>query len=626
MKLWFEGDLAEIDEGVGLLAEELDFSKERNGFLITVKKRPGNLNIVVSDDAAKIEYSEKSHFFRGLNQVLGHLKQDKKIEIEEVPQFKSCGAMLDASRNGVLKVEKVKFLLRKMATMGFNQLMMYTEDTYEVKELPYFGYMRGRYTSEEIREMDSYAQILGIEMIPCIQTLAHLREALKWEYADDIRDTDDILLLGEEKTYDFLNKIISSAIEPYRTNRIHIGMDEAHELGLGRYLDKNDYTHRYELMNQHLTEVTKITDNLQLKPMIWSDMYFTLGSEKNTVYDPDALFPSKMVEQIPDVQLVYWNYYQHQKEEYINMFNKHMELKKDIIFAGGIWTWNGIVPNYSKTWFASNAGLQAAKEVGIKEVFATMWGDNGQETSLLTVLPGLQLFAEHAFSRKIVKEKIKTNFKFCTDSNLDDFLIISKLDEVPSVSKYNLNSSMTAKVLLWQDLLIGLYDKNIEGLPLNNYYNDLTKQLEIARDRNKNFYNLFDFYAKLAKVLSIKAELGIQLKEMYIDDQKEKMKKKIQTIHLLKEEVNILRIAHRTLWLDNNKPFGWEVLDIRYGGLLSRIETTIYRLTTWVEGGSSNIEELDAKRLLYKGPYGNPEGTIGNALYHRIVTASAFSN
>lgn len=81
--------------------------------------------------------------------------------------------------------------------------MVYTEDTYEVKAYPYFGYMRGRYTEEELKECDQYAAELGIEMIPCIQTLAHLTEALKWNYAIDIRDTADILLAGSEATYTF---------------------------------------------------------------------------------------------------------------------------------------------------------------------------------------------------------------------------------------------------------------------------------------------------------------------------------------------------------------------------------------------------------------------------------------
>lgn len=48
------------------------------------------------------------------------------------------------------------------------------------KDEPYFGAYRGRYSAAEIREMDDYAQKFGVELVPCIQTLAHLHNALKW--------------------------------------------------------------------------------------------------------------------------------------------------------------------------------------------------------------------------------------------------------------------------------------------------------------------------------------------------------------------------------------------------------------------------------------------------------------
>ena len=35
--------------------------------------------------------------------------------------------------------------------------MLYTEDTYEVDGQPYFGYMRGRYSKEEMKEIDDFA-------------------------------------------------------------------------------------------------------------------------------------------------------------------------------------------------------------------------------------------------------------------------------------------------------------------------------------------------------------------------------------------------------------------------------------------------------------------------------------
>ena len=63
------------------------------------------------------------------------------------------GVMLDCSRNGVLKPESVKRYIDILSRLGYNCLMLYTEDTYEVDNQPYFGYLRGRYSQEELKEI-----------------------------------------------------------------------------------------------------------------------------------------------------------------------------------------------------------------------------------------------------------------------------------------------------------------------------------------------------------------------------------------------------------------------------------------------------------------------------------------
>ena len=72
--------------------------------------------------------------------------------------------------------------------MGLNMLMVYCEDSFEVKNQPYFGYMRSKYSQEELKELDTYASLFGIEMIPCVQTLAHLTDTLRWECFRDIKE------------------------------------------------------------------------------------------------------------------------------------------------------------------------------------------------------------------------------------------------------------------------------------------------------------------------------------------------------------------------------------------------------------------------------------------------------
>ena len=92
----------------------------------------------------------------------------------------ALGVMLDVSRNAVMNMENLKRFLDVLAKMGYNCMFLYAENTYEVDGEPYFGYMRGRYSKKEMKEIDAFAASLGITVIPCIQTLAHLNAIFRW--------------------------------------------------------------------------------------------------------------------------------------------------------------------------------------------------------------------------------------------------------------------------------------------------------------------------------------------------------------------------------------------------------------------------------------------------------------
>ncbi len=85
--------------------------------------------------------------------MLENLKENAEFEINETPQFDTIGVSLDCSRNGVIKVSKVKEIIEILAVMGINLLALYTENTYEIQGEPYFGYMRGRYSHKELKEL-----------------------------------------------------------------------------------------------------------------------------------------------------------------------------------------------------------------------------------------------------------------------------------------------------------------------------------------------------------------------------------------------------------------------------------------------------------------------------------------
>ena len=55
---------------------------------------------------------------------------------------------------------------------------------------------------------------------------------------------------------------------------------------------------------------------------------------------------------------------------------------------------------------------------------------------------------------------------------------------------------------------------------------------------------------------------------------------------------------HRSNWFGLYKPFGWEVLDLRYGGLITRLETMHERLIAYLDPSDdtvTKIEELEVE-------------------------------
>ena len=147
------GDLditvADADEDIAVTVESTDESM---------------LSVALDKNSAAITYGGgTSRFLRSLATLNGWLREDKKQgNVREFTHFDTNGSMLDMSRHAVMKVDTVKYVLRKMALMGLNMFMLYTEDTYEIEGRPYFGHMRGRYSHDELRELDSYASTLGI--------------------------------------------------------------------------------------------------------------------------------------------------------------------------------------------------------------------------------------------------------------------------------------------------------------------------------------------------------------------------------------------------------------------------------------------------------------------------------
>ena len=627
MNLKFNGDqdlIRSIEEGSRLLLSE----KKQDGtaaMTFSLEKAPedASSSIVKKGDTCTVRFQEPAQYFRLFNYALHHSSED--FSLEEKPYFSRRGFMLDCSRNAVANPEKLRSLVRRLAKMGMNQLFLYMEDTYEVPGYPYFGTYRGKYTREELRDLDKYCALFGIELVPCIQTLAHLHSFLRWHNSRPLRDTGDILKVGSKEVYTFIRNLLESLRSCFSTRNIHIGMDEAHMLGLGNYLRENGYEESSVLIRRHTDRVLELCQETGWTPMMWSDMYITANTGGG-YYNVKASTDTSGWEKPPrELGMVYWDYYNTRKDIYHHMLRVHKALSDRVIFAGGIWNWNGISPNYGKAFCCSRLALEACRQEGIQEVFATGWMDNCAETPIDAIYPGLAVFSFLCFHEDLYEEELSTYFRDCIDAELEDFLLLDLLDALFKGSGKNLTADNPSKYLLYQDPMLGIFDYHLKDTDTETYYRTLADKLKSKAETPGEYQEFFRFYYYLSLVLSRKADLGIRIKTAY--DAKD-----LSTLKEISEEVipNIIRnltvmhTSRESLWFADAKPFGYELLDIRLGGVKTRLESCRRRLQSFLEGKVQTLEELEQERLPYwelgDAKPQDPKAELRENLWDKIIS------
>ena len=511
--------------------------------------------------------------------------------------YRHFGVMLDCSRNAVVKVEQVKRLIDLLVKMDYNCLQLYLEDTYEVAGEPYFGYMRGRYTVEEIREIDSYAAQKGVELIPCIQTLAHLPSPRKNAPYWGMFDINDILLCDDERTYEFIDRCFAAVAKAFTSRKVNIGMDEAHLLGSGKYMDKHGYTPRFEILTRHLAKVNELAQKYGFEPIMWSDMFFR-PINNGGYYGRGLHIPKEVREQIPEnVALAYWDYYTQDSETYDDMFTAHLETNREIWFAGGAWTWCGFAPFNRFSLWSMKPAMESVRKYGIQDVIITMWGDHGGECSFFAILPALYTIRQYA-DGNFDEAKIKAGFEEIFGIAYDDFCALDLPNDTGN-ERWNGTGwcENPCKALLFQDPFQGLWDKDLQnGTRVFSYRKHAQKLYTLSRQTGEYGY-IFKALSDLCYVMDIKAELGVKTREAYANKDKAALTALAKDYAVCALRVKAFHKSFYELWHKENKAFGWEVQDIRLGGLYRRLKTCQEMLLQYLSGELACIEELEAELL-----------------------------
>ncbi len=545
-----------------------------------------HLSVELRDNKAVIHYDCTSSISRGL--MLLSIALSKGVTTFNITQkrhFKDLGVMLDVSRNGVLTLDAIKDMIDRLSALGFTFLMLYTEDLYTLDNYPSFGYMRGKYSHDDLKCIDEYAYEMGLELIPCIQTLGHLDNFLQWDTSKNIKDTTDCLYIGKEETYNFISEQIKTANQCFRSKRLHIGLDEAQSAGLGQLLLDKGYQDRFKMFNGHLKKVVELCSGYDYEIIMWSDMFFKLGST-SVDYTTDFSVPQNILDDIPNVNLCYWDYYKTDELHYKQNLESHKIFNRPISFAGGNWTWGAFLPHTIRTKDTLLPALKVCVEEKVNMVFSTAWGDDGAETNLMLAVANFAYLSEYCYYTKE-----------CTEENINDARYavspcgpeILKCFECFYVNNENDNPG---KGLVYCDLYFDLLANRWD---LNECIANFKKALDLIKD-SKDAYATF--CNDLFKLCIKKAEVIKTLRASYvIKDRKSLDSIANYDIAILIELYENLIKSYKFQRHLSYKRYGWELHCHRFGGIIERLKYVRENLNEYINNEVTTIEELEETPL-----------------------------
>ncbi len=628
-KMILEED-SKLKAGISYLQSELKFQMQEDGFPVTFCKAGETTAIQVKKDkdSACITYGRMVGAFRGLFLLIAH-QDEESFCIEENCCFNDFGAMIDMSRNAVMKPESVKRLIVKMALLGYESMQVYTEDTLKVAEEEYMGYGRGAYYCEEIKAMDQFAMQFGIELIPCIECLAHLNQLCIYSRYSLMMDTSDILMVGAPRTYEFIEHIFQMISECYSSRKVNVGMDEASMLGRGGYLEKNGYRPRAELMAEHTAKVNEIAKKYGFEMSMWSDMFYGLMFKENRTEKETEILNS-----LPkDVRLIYWDYGTTDYEACANRMENHLRITDNVAFAGGSWKWWGLVPNNQHGIFTQEVAIKACKEKGVQNYLLTCWGDNGAEASNFAVLPCFFAVSRLAYERNMVgencaydwanltkeqQEAYEKEFFTLTQMSWEDFMqieCINRLNLDPEVKPFN-NAN---KYFFYNDPIKGMFD-SLAKPEYKEIYAQHAKTIARVKERSGEYAYLFDAVEKMADVLALKCCLGVEIRQAYEAKDMEALTTIAnELIPQIIEKVDAFYDAFKKQWHIDNKSFGFDVQCIRIGGVKQRLIYVKQQLLDLISGEITEIAELEEPSLPFGLYLGHKDA---NQLYYNEWKAS----
>lgn len=510
--------------------------------------------IEVSETKILIKYNEYPglvHAFATLAQ-LNHVNKIECCIIQDKPSIQLRGFMLDISRDKTPSIDTIKQIIRWMSMVKMNHFELYVEGfSLALPSFPKLPYDTP-ITVGEYQELEHYAKIYGIDMVPNINTFGHMT---KWLELDDYKHLAECPNGFERgniyypsstvdpinpKSFELVNTIVNDVLSYSNSSLFNINGDEPFELGLGMSHSECERLGKGKVYIDFISKVCDIVKNEGRTPLVWGDII--------------AKHPEVLSEVPKDITVIDWGYdYRHNFDYRASCLHQH---NIPFLLAPGTSSWNSFAYRHKDMIATTNNAVDSCIKYGGLGVLMTDWGDYGHSQTFPFTLPGLIYAASETWTKTEDYQQVESWLE--TNVFHENPVLASVIRQIGSYSelesRYMSNGTMTFRS--W--LFAGLYEKDTLEQQYNTYLLELKKVklesnavndiLNLTKKMNEILQPISNDYADEIR-LSIKfIQMSVLINDM-VNNQNDHHEECLSLINSIEKDYPVI-------WLKRNKYSG----------------------------------------------------------------------
>lgn len=338
-----------------------------------------------------VEYNDYQGLFFAITTIKQLAKQSNNalpcVNIDDSPDLKTRGAMLDISRGKVPKLETLYEMVDFLADLKYNHLELYVEgfsfgypsfkNLWEKTETPL--------SPEEIKLLDAYCKDRFIELVPNQNSLGHMDAWLATKEFKDLAECPDgykfmglitmksTMAPKNPQSLELVKKMSEDLLPNFSSNQFNVNLDEPFELGKSKDHPIKDPK---EIARVYIDYAKRLNDYVNSKGknmLMWGDII-----SRNPEF----------INEIPkNITLLEWRYESFQ--DFDAICKKYQASGHHYMVCPGTSSWSDFTGRTDNMLGNIENAVRGGVKYGADGMLITDWGDKPHLQYLTVSYPGL---------------------------------------------------------------------------------------------------------------------------------------------------------------------------------------------------------------------------------------------